>query len=109
VLADPELLEILRSLSPAAFEQWIGERFRELGYSVSLTLASGDHGIDLIATREDESVVVQCKRYRATTVGEPILRDLYGTLQHASANRAILVTTGRFTRGALEWVSCHSP
>jgi hypothetical protein len=90
-------------LSPTAFEKWMGERFRELGYSVRLTLASGDHGVDLIVIRDGETVVVQCKRYRATTVGEPILRDLYGAMHHAGASRAILVTTGRLTRGALEW------
>jgi hypothetical protein len=30
---------------------------------------------------------------------------LYGALHHAGANRAILVTTGRLTRGAVEWAS----
>jgi restriction endonuclease Mrr len=103
VLAEPELLEALRALTPTAFECWMAERFRELGYSVQLTLASSDHGIDLRADKEGETVVVQCKRYRATTVGEPILRDLYGAMHHSGAHRAILVTTGRLTPAALEW------
>jgi HJR/Mrr/RecB family endonuclease len=60
---------------------------------------------DLIATGQGETVVVQCKRYWAAMVGEPGLRDLYGALHHAGANRAILVTTGRLTRGALQWAS----
>jgi HJR/Mrr/RecB family endonuclease len=70
---------------------------------VELTLASGDHGVDLLATNAGETVIVQCKRNWATTVGEAILRDLYGALHHLGAQRAILVTTGRFPQGALGW------
>ena len=103
MLAEPELLEALKALSPLAFEQWIAARFREDGNSVVPTLASGDHGVDLVVTKESETVLVQCKRYRAMRVGEPVLRDLYGALHHARATRAIVVTTGHFTRGALEW------
>jgi restriction system protein len=36
-------------------------------------------------------------------VGEPVVRDLYGTLLHTEAQRAYLFTTGSITRQAFEW------
>ncbi len=90
-------------MTPHDFERWVGARFRELGYKVRGTGKSGDHGVDLVANREGEKVIVQCKRYRHTSIGEPELRDLYGALQHEGADRAYLVTTGRFTAAAIAW------
>lgn len=96
-------LEQLRLLTPVEFEQWVGARFRDMGYYVRDTAVSGDHGVDLIATRGNEKAVIQCKRYRDRSVGEPVVRDLYGAMQHEDADRAYLVTTGHFTATALVW------
>ena len=96
-------LEELRLMTPHDFERWVGARFRDLGYKVRETGKSGDHGVDLEAVRAGEKIVIQCKRYRNTAVGEPAIRDLYGALQHESASRAYLVTTGYFTAAAVTW------
>jgi len=91
-------LEELKALSPDAFEEWVAARFRDRGYRVELTGAQGDHGVDLLVRTGDERAVVQVKNYRATSVGEPILRDLFEAMHHAGAARAYLVTTGRLTQ-----------
>ena len=44
----------------------------------------------------------RCKRYRGT-VGEAVVRDLYGTMMHASATYAYLVTTGAISDEARRW------
>jgi hypothetical protein len=93
----------LRTVTPEAFEDWVGERFGGLGYAVVRTPFRGDHGIDLNAERQDERVIVQCKHWPAGAVGEPVLRDLYGTLAHVGAQAAYLVTTGSATPAAREW------
>jgi restriction system protein len=90
-------LEELQALSPDAFEEWVAARFRERGYAVEITGAQGDHGIDLVVSRTDERAVVQCKNYCAWSVAEPVLRDLFGAMYDANADRAYLVTTGRLT------------
>jgi restriction system protein len=62
-----------------------------------------DHGIDLIVSGPEAKYgLVQCKRYRGT-VGEPTIRDLYGTLVHENGDRAWLVTTGAVSRQARDW------
>jgi len=66
---------------------------------VHTTAGSADHGVDLLATRAGEKVVVQCKRYRDRSVGEPVVRDLYGAMQHENADRGYyLVTAAYFPR-----------
>jgi hypothetical protein len=96
-------LEQLRALSPDEFETWVAARFREQGYRARRTGQTGDHGVDVQAERRDEKVVVQCKRYRDTSIGEPVLRDLYGAMHHAGATRAVLATTGRISDAARAW------
>jgi hypothetical protein len=99
-------LEDLLTLSPQAFEQWVAARFEERGFRVRHTGAygaGGDHGIDLVAVKAGERAVVQCKHWRAWAVGEPVLRDLYGVLHAAGADRAYLVTTGRVSGPARRW------
>jgi hypothetical protein len=97
-------LEELQALSPDAFEEWVAARFREQGYAVEIVGAQGDHGIDLLVTRPGERAVVQCKNYRASSVGEPVLRDLFGAMHATGADRAYVVTTGRLTGPARAWV-----
>ncbi|MCX7707595.1 MAG: restriction endonuclease, partial [Anaerolineae bacterium] len=63
------------------------------------------HGIDLeVSGNGLRRGLVQCKRYRGT-VGEPTIRDLYGTLVHERADYAWLATTGGVSRQARDWAS----
>lgn len=98
-------LEQLLALSPDQFEEWVGARFGDLGYAVRVIGMEGDHGVDLLVERPGETVAVQCKKYRNWTVGEPVLRDLLGAMQHYGAKRGYLVTTGRVTQPAIDWVA----
>lgn len=92
----------LLQLTPSEFEEWTGELFRRRGYRVVNTSGTGDHGIDLMVYRDGEYGVVQCKRYRGT-VGEPIVRDLYGVLIHENADRGYIVTTAGISAQARRW------
>jgi len=102
-LADARTLESLLTLSPEAFEQLAAELFTAYGHLAEVAGGNSDHGVDVIVqSAGGEKWVVQCKRY-AGSVGEPVVRDLYGVLQHEGAQRAYLVTTGSFTSQAQAW------
>ncbi len=93
------------ALEPAEFEVWVGMLFELLGFQVKNTQYVADHGIDLIVTNPEVRYgLVQCKRYRGT-VGEPTIRDLYGTLIHENGDHAWLVTTGGISRQARDWAA----
>lgn len=89
-------------MDPIAFEKYIGSLFARRGFRVEDTQASADEGIDLILRRGRRMAVVQCKRYQGS-VGQPVVRDLYGVMLHTGADEAYLVTTGSVTVAARRW------
>jgi restriction system protein len=97
-------LDDLLELSPSEFEAWVRQLFRSRGYYAQNTPDSGDHGVDLwVVSPQGERAIVQCKRYRGV-VGESVVRDLYGVMQHEAAARGFLVTTGSISAAAGRWV-----
>lgn len=95
-------LEELQNMDPVEFEQFAGYLLMQQGYQVWTTVVTGDEGIDLFLQQGTKTAVVQCKRYNGT-VGQPIVRDLYGAMIHTEANEAMLVTTGVISQPAEEW------
>lgn len=94
----------LYNLSPRQFERYVAAIFRRKGYEVALRGGSGDHGVDLELhdLRTGRGAIVQCKRYQ-NTVGEELVRELYGTLLHELAYHAFLVTTADISDAARAW------
>lgn len=93
------------ALEPSEFETWVGMLFQLNGYRVKDTQHVADHGIDLeVTSLQVRYGLVQCKRYRGT-VGEPTVRDLFGTMTHEQADFAWLATTGGISRQAREWAA----
>lgn len=99
-------LHVLRKhYSPTEFEVFVAQLWRAQGYEVELTPASGDHGADLIATKAEERVAIECKRYAEDgSVGNAFVRGVaaHKIDQENPATHAMLVTTGRFTQKAVE-------
>lgn len=97
-------LDRVMELSPGDFEDYVAQRiFARQGYSVENTPDVKDGGVDILITdAHGRRAVVQCKRYRGT-VGEGVVRDLYGTMIHNDALMAYLVTTGGISDAARRW------
>lgn len=95
--------EDINSLSGVEFEQVCKRLLENMGFSVETTKTTGDGGIDLIAYNSQPLLsgkyIIQCKRYTGS-VGEPIIRDLYGVITSERANKGILMTSGVFTKQA---------
>lgn len=112
-LANPDMFDYssteftdINSLSGMDFEKLCKNLLEKMNFEVSTTKQSGDGGIDLIAYNNQPMLVgkyiVQCKRYSGS-VGEPIIRDLYGVVNSERANKGILITTGTFTKSAIDF------
>ena len=86
----------LLELSPREFEEYIGELFSNMGYTVEVTQYSNDKGLDIIMYKDDIKYGVQCKRYKGT-VGSPEIQTFIGALSHANADKGFFVTTGMFS------------
>jgi restriction system protein len=96
---EPDLFE----MDPLAFEELVAELFRAMGMQAVTTVRSNDGGVDVDALDPTPirggKIVVQVKRYRGT-VPPTAVRDLYGTVQDAGANKGVLVTTSGFGPGS---------
>jgi hypothetical protein len=100
----------LLSLSPQQFEVAVSGVLARLGYYTEVTKYTGDGGIDIWARSSElilgGKIIVQCKRYAPhVTVGEPVLRDLYGLVISSGANKGLVVTTSSFTPAAVQFAS----
>ncbi|MFL6239306.1 MAG: restriction endonuclease [Actinomycetes bacterium] len=93
----------LQRLHHRDFEKVLAELFSSRGYEVHLTSATRDGGYDLcLATKTELGSVlylVEAKRWRRL-VGIPVVRALYGEVEHHRATAGLVVTTSDFTRDA---------
>ncbi len=100
------LVGILRSLTDKGFEELCARLLRHIGFeNVKVTGQRGDQGVDgegflLINRFVRTKVMFQCKRYIGS-IGPEKIRDFRGAIQ-GRAERGIFLTTGTFTRGAVE-------
>lgn len=107
-----QLLERVRSVSPAGFERLVIDVLVGLGYGGSLSDAGrvvgggGDEGIDGII-KEDrlglDFIYVQAKRWQGS-VGRPEIQRFAGALQGQRARKGIFITTSTFTADAVNYV-----
>jgi restriction system protein len=100
-----DVLTLLKSLSPSGFEQFCHDLLLESGFeSVEVKGRTGDKGIDGVGVLKVNhlyslKVVFQAKKYE-DSVGAPAIRDFRGA-SLGRADRALLITTGVFTRDAV--------
>jgi restriction system protein len=88
------------------FELLVGEALRRRGYAVQETGGNGpDGGVDLIARKDGERYLVQCKQWRAMQVGVPVVRELYGAMAAEGAVGGFVITSGAFSKPAREFAS----
>lgn len=97
-------LETLRETSWKDFEHLVGEAYRRRGFSVDYLLgAATDGGVDLTLRKNGRTALVQCKQWKKSSVGVPVIREMFGILNAERADEVIVVTTGRFTGEALKF------
>ena len=95
---------ILNDMTWQKFEMLVGEVFRWQGFTVRETGGAGpDGGVDMELTKDTEKFLVQCKQWRAFKVNVNTVRELYGVMAATHASGGYVVTSGEFTRDAVEF------
>ena len=103
-------MAVLDDLSGFEFEDVMEDVFRNLGYeNVRQAERTADEGRDIlmeeVVDRTRRGIVVECKHTR--TVGRPVVQKLHSaiaTFEFDGPKRGRVVTTGRFTNPAIEYV-----
>ncbi|MCU0648049.1 MAG: restriction endonuclease [Gemmatimonadaceae bacterium] len=99
-------LDYWRNLHWRELEEQVALLFRTLGYDAKATAASGDRGVDVVAERHGEKIIIQCKQY-AKPAQRAVVGELLGARTAEKADRAILVCTGGFAPAAEEYAAAH--
>ena len=85
--------------TPRDFEAHCADVLNCLGWVASLTRASGDQGVDVIARKGNVSLAVQCKLYSGP-VGNKAVQEVAAGRKHYSVDYAIVVSDAGFTASA---------
>lgn len=105
-----ELLDTVKTASPAFFERLVVQLLLRMGYGGSRQEAgeavgrSGDGGIDGIINEDRlglDAIYLQAKRWEGS-VGEGPIRDFKGALDAKGAQKGVFITTSSFTPAARE-------
>lgn len=83
------------------FEHWCADVLISCGWEANVSQASGDQGVDILATRESTILAVQCKRY-SSPVGNKAVQEAFAGKQHVNATHACVIATSGFTKSAKE-------
>ncbi len=81
------------------YEKFCAEELKKNGWEVRLTKASGDQGVDIIATKHSKKVAIQCKNH-SKPVGNKAVQEVHSGMIYERANAAIVVSRKGFTPAA---------
>lgn len=93
-------LQTIKQLSWREFELMVGEAYRRNGYQVIETPEGPDGGVDLVARKDGEKYLIQCKHWQSRKVDVKIVREMLGVLSRSGAAGGVIVTTGELTTAA---------
>jgi HJR/Mrr/RecB family endonuclease len=89
------------------FEKFIAELFNKMGYDSEITKASGDQGIDVIASKNGNKIGIQAKCY-SNSVGNSAIQEAVAGKNHYRLDKAIVVTNNVFTESAQQLAQSNS-
>ncbi|MGI8468544.1 MAG: restriction endonuclease [Pyrinomonadaceae bacterium] len=108
-----EIIEKVKTCSPAFFERLVVELLVKMGYGGTLQEAgkavgkSGDGGIDGIINEDRlglDVIYLQAKRWEGN-VSRPEIQKFAGALQGKRARKGVFITTSDFTKEAREYAA----
>lgn len=82
------------------FEVYVANQLRMKGYyNIRLTPATGDYGVDILATRNGIVYAFQCKHYTGS-VGVRAVQEVYSGCRKYHAGHAVVITNSTYTPNA---------
>lgn len=97
-------LEQAAGLSWAEFSVAVEAGYQRQGFDVN-KLKTG--AADFLLTRAGRSTVVQCKRWKAASLGQDTLRELAAAQQSLGADQALVIALGGLTEAAQQFAKAQ--
>jgi len=93
------LLHFNAEMTPIEYERFCSKQLNNAGWEARETQASGDQGADVLAKRNGELLVVQCKLY-SKPVGNSAVQEVNAAKAYYRAHYSAVVTNAGYTRSA---------
>lgn len=104
-----EIQTALAEIDWYQFEKFCAALLRAEGYVVERKGgAKPDGGVDLIAEKNGESMLVQCKHWKTWTVKESVIREMLGSMTHFGVQRGAIYTLKGCTGPAAQFAAQHA-
>ncbi|MCK4861486.1 MAG: restriction endonuclease [Rhodobacteraceae bacterium] len=81
------------------FERWVAVSLEMFGWQAEVTSASGDQGIDVIASKNGTKVGIQCKLY-SSPVGNKAVQEAIAGKRYHGVNYVAVLSNAQFTQSA---------
>ena len=95
-------IEYVDALEGLEFEEYVSDVLKSIGYcNVSVTKASNDYGVDILAEKDNIRYAIQCKNYNSP-LGNTCVQEVYSGKNYYNCHVAVVVTNSTFTKNAVE-------
>lgn len=82
-----------------AFERWVASALSGFGWDAEVTAASGDQGIDVIASRGGRKIGLQCKLY-SSPIGNKAVQEAHAGKAYHGLEKVGVLSNADFTSSA---------
>lgn len=94
-------------MTSGEFEIFVGELFKKIGYKSTVTKASGDQGIDVIAEKNGVRFGIQAKCY-SNKVSNSAIQEVVAGISFYKCDKAIVITNNFFTNSAIQLAKANN-
>ena len=104
------ILKQMEAIDWYQFEKFCAAILKAEGYSVERKGgAQPDGGVDLIACKFDgNDTLIQCKHWRTWKVGEPVVRQMLGSMTDFGVKKGAIYSMKQWTQPAADFARKHS-
>lgn len=98
--------EFSNQMTPMEFEAFCAGQLRQSGWDAYMTRQSRDQGVDVIAEKNGERIVLQCKLY-SRPVGNKAVQEAVAAKAYEQAHYCAVVSNSSYTSAAEELASTN--
>ena len=94
-----DLFQYDESMDGIEYEHFCADILRRSGWDASVSKASNDQGVDILASNQQLTVAIQCKKY-SSPVGNKAVQEVISGATFHSIDNAVVVSNSSYTASA---------
>lgn len=99
--------EYTDDMNPYDYEHFCAAEFNKIGWDANATQGSSDQGVDVIATKNDVTLVAQCKKFMKP-VGNKAVQEIVAGMKFYGASIGLVIAPNGYTNSAKKLAEANS-